>query len=57
MSESAVGGFINFTNLKKESQPAVMAMLTGRTIDEDAARRRTRSRRIAGWHTSIRRRR
>jgi mono/diheme cytochrome c family protein len=32
--ESATGGFINFTNLKKESQPAVIAMLTGRTIDE-----------------------
>jgi len=35
VAESAVGGFVNFTNLKKESQPAVMAMLTGRTIDED----------------------
>jgi hypothetical protein len=35
VSESAVGGFVNFTNLKKESQPAVMAMLTGRTIAED----------------------
>ena len=34
VGESAVGGFVNFTNLKKESQPAVMAMLTGRTIDE-----------------------
>ncbi len=34
INESAVGGFINFTNLKKESQPAVMAMLTGRTIEE-----------------------
>jgi mono/diheme cytochrome c family protein len=35
VSESAVGGFVNFTNLEKESQPAVMAMLTGRTIAED----------------------
>ena len=34
VDESAVGGFINFTNLKKESQPAVLAMLTGVTIDE-----------------------
>ncbi len=34
VAESAVGGFINFTNLKKESQPAVIAMLTGRTIEE-----------------------
>jgi hypothetical protein len=34
VTESAVGGFVNFTNLKKESQPAVMAMLTGATIEE-----------------------
>jgi len=34
VAESAVGGFMNFTNLKKESQPAVITMLTGRTIDE-----------------------
>ena len=34
VAESAVGGFVNFTNLKKESQPAVVALLTGRTIDE-----------------------
>lgn len=34
VAESAVGGFVNFTNLKKESQPAVIALLTGRTIDE-----------------------
>lgn len=33
--ESAIGGFINFTNLKKESQPAVMAMLSGQVIAED----------------------
>jgi mono/diheme cytochrome c family protein len=34
VNESAVGGFINFTNLRKESQPAVLAMLTGTTIEE-----------------------
>jgi mono/diheme cytochrome c family protein len=34
VGESAVGGFVNFTNLKKESQPAVMTMLTGKTIEE-----------------------
>ena len=34
VAESAVGGFVNFTNLKKESQPAVLNLLTGRTIDE-----------------------
>lgn len=34
VAESAVGGFVNFTNLKKESQPAVIALLTGRTIEE-----------------------
>jgi mono/diheme cytochrome c family protein len=35
--ESAAGGFINFTNLKKESQPAHITMLGGRTIDEPSA--------------------
>jgi mono/diheme cytochrome c family protein len=34
VAESAAGGFMNFTNLKKESQPAVMAMLTGKAIEE-----------------------
>ncbi|HLX62415.1 MAG TPA: DUF1553 domain-containing protein [Planctomycetota bacterium] len=34
LSESAVGGFVNFTNLKKESQPAVLSLLNDRTIDE-----------------------
>ena len=34
VGESAVGGFINFTNLKKESQPALLTLLTGRTVDE-----------------------
>ncbi len=34
VAESAVGGFVNFTNLKKESQPAVVALLTGRVVEE-----------------------
>lgn len=34
VGESAVGGFPNFTNLKKESQPAVVTLLTGRTLPE-----------------------
>lgn len=34
VEESAVGGFINFTNLHKESQPALITLLTGKTIDE-----------------------
>lgn len=34
VTESAVGGFMNFTNLKKESQPAVVALLTGKTVPE-----------------------
>ncbi len=34
VSESAVGGFINFTNLKKESQPALVKLLQGPTIEE-----------------------
>ncbi len=34
VAESAVGGFVNFTNLKKESQPAVVTLLTGYTIEE-----------------------
>jgi mono/diheme cytochrome c family protein len=34
VGESAGGGFMNFTNLKKESQTAAIAMLTGRVIDE-----------------------
>jgi len=35
LSESAVGGFVNFTNLKKESQPAILALLNDRTIAEE----------------------
>ena len=34
VGESAIGGNVNFTNLKKESQPAVLKLLTGRTIEE-----------------------
>ncbi len=34
LSESAIGGFVSFTNLKKESQPAILAMLNDKTIDE-----------------------
>jgi len=34
VSESAVGGYPNFTNLKKESQPAVVMLLTGHTLAE-----------------------
>ncbi|MEP6673149.1 MAG: DUF1549 domain-containing protein [Chthoniobacter sp.] len=34
VGESAIGGFINFTNLKKESQPAVVTLLTGKMIAE-----------------------
>ncbi len=35
ITESAIGGFVNFTNLKKESQPAVVTLLSGGTIKED----------------------
>ncbi|MCW5558817.1 MAG: DUF1549 domain-containing protein [Verrucomicrobiae bacterium] len=34
VAESAVGGFVNFTNLKQESQPAVITLLNGRTVGE-----------------------
>lgn len=34
VSESAVGGFIQFANLKKESQPAVLAFLNGKVVEE-----------------------
>ena len=34
VEESAVGGFMNFTNLKKESQPAVIAVLGGPAVEE-----------------------
>lgn len=35
VSESATGGFVNFTNLKKESQPALMVLLDERVVAED----------------------
>jgi hypothetical protein len=35
LMESAIGGFVNFTNLKKESQPALLAFLNGKTIAEE----------------------
>ena len=34
IAESAIGGFIDFTNLEKESQPAILTFLNGVTIDE-----------------------
>jgi hypothetical protein len=34
LSESAIGGFVSFANLKKESQPAVMTFFNGRSVDE-----------------------
>ncbi|HVX59189.1 MAG TPA: DUF1549 domain-containing protein [Pirellulales bacterium] len=34
VAESAIGGFVNFANLKKESQPALLTFLNGQTIDE-----------------------
>lgn len=34
LSESAVGGFVNFTNLKKESQPAILVFPNDKTIPE-----------------------
>jgi mono/diheme cytochrome c family protein len=34
VAESAIGGYVNFTNLKKESQPAVVTLLNGKTVPE-----------------------
>jgi hypothetical protein len=34
VSESAVGGFVTFANLKKESQPALLAFLNGKVVEE-----------------------
>lgn len=34
IAESAVGGFVTFANLKKESQPALLAFLNGKVVDE-----------------------
>lgn len=35
LSESATGGFVYFTNLKKESQPAVLSFPNGKTVAEE----------------------
>jgi len=35
ISESATGGFVYFTNLKKESQPAVLSFPNGKTVAEE----------------------
>ena len=34
VTESAIGGFINFANLKKESQPAALVFLNGKSVPE-----------------------
>jgi hypothetical protein len=34
VQESAVGGFVNFTNLEKQSQPAKVTLLTGGVVEE-----------------------
>lgn len=34
VAESAIGGFINFANLKKESQPAALVFLNGKNVPE-----------------------
>jgi mono/diheme cytochrome c family protein len=34
VSEAAVGGFVNFVNLRKESQPAIITLLNEKTIAE-----------------------
>ncbi|MFO1461582.1 MAG: DUF1549 domain-containing protein [Verrucomicrobiota bacterium] len=34
LSESAIGGFVSFANLKKESQPAVLMFFNGKRVDE-----------------------
>jgi mono/diheme cytochrome c family protein len=35
VGETAIGGFINFTNLKKQSQPALLSFLNGASIAEN----------------------
>jgi mono/diheme cytochrome c family protein len=35
VSESAIGGFVNYSNLKKESKPAIVTLLSGGTVQED----------------------
>jgi hypothetical protein len=34
VAESAIGGFVSFANLKKESQPALLTFFNGRRVDE-----------------------
>lgn len=34
VAESATGGYMNFTNLRKESQPALVVTLNGRAVEE-----------------------
>ncbi len=34
VAESAIGGFVSFANLKKESQPAHLTFFNGRSVDE-----------------------
>jgi hypothetical protein len=34
LAESAIGGFVSFANLKKESQPAFLTFFNGRRVDE-----------------------
>jgi hypothetical protein len=34
VGESAIGGFSNFANLKKESQPALLVFLNGKSVNE-----------------------
>lgn len=35
VAESAIGGFVSFANLRKESQPALLSFFNGRKVDED----------------------
>lgn len=34
IAESAIGGFVTFANLKKQSQPALLAFLNGKVVEE-----------------------
>jgi hypothetical protein len=34
VAESAIGGFVSFANLKRESQPALLTFFNGRKVDE-----------------------
>jgi len=34
IAESAIGGFVSFSNLKKETQPAMLTFFNGRKVDE-----------------------